>query len=115
MLKKVLGSMEGRSKQDKFHILEQVVRYGNIQKLSHVLGVSRSGYYAYLKRNRNDRDAKAKKQVLETYQRYDGKYGYRQLQLFLWQDQGIWMNHKKVLRLMQRSVFDPKFAQTTLQ
>jgi transposase InsO family protein len=40
-------------------------------------------------------------QVLQTYQRYEGKYGYRQLQLFLWQDQGIWMNHKKVFRLMQ--------------
>ncbi|MBP1176480.1 transposase InsO family protein [Paenibacillus sp. PvR133] len=48
-----------------------------------------------------DRDAKAKKQVLQIYQRYAGKYGYRQLQLFLWQDHGIWMNHKKVLRLMQ--------------
>ncbi|MGN7308874.1 IS3 family transposase, partial [Bacillus subtilis] len=62
---------------------------------------SRSGFYAYVKRKRFDRDAKAKKQVLQTYQRYEGKYGYRQLQLFLWQDQGIWMNHKKVLRLMQ--------------
>ncbi|MBX4150677.1 IS3 family transposase [Paenibacillus lautus] len=36
------------------------------------------------------------------YKRYEGKYGYRQLQLFLWQDDGVWMNHKKVLRLMQK-------------
>ncbi|ANS77128.1 transposase [Paenibacillus yonginensis] len=35
------------------------------------------------------------------YKRYEGKYGYRQLQLFLWQDEGVWMNHKKILRLMQ--------------
>lgn len=63
--------------------------------------VSRSGFYAYVQRKRFDRDAKAKNQVLQTYQRYEGKYCYRQLQLFLWQDQGIWMNHKKVLRLMQ--------------
>jgi putative transposase len=34
--------------------------------------------------------------VFQGYQRYEGKYGYRQLQLFLWQDHGIWMNHKKV-------------------
>ncbi|TQR95537.1 IS3 family transposase [Paenibacillus ottowii] len=81
--------------------MEKVATYGDIQKLSHVFGVSRSGYYAYLKRKRKDRDAKAKKQVLQIYQRYEGKYGYRQLQLFLWQDHGIWMNHKKVLRLMQ--------------
>jgi len=81
--------------------MEKVAAYGDIQKLTRVFGVSRSGYYAYLKRKRKDRDAKAKKQVLQTYQRYEGKYGYRQLQLFLWQDHGIWMNHKKVLRLMQ--------------
>ncbi|WJH27011.1 IS3 family transposase [Paenibacillus sp. CC-CFT742] len=81
--------------------MEKVAEYGDIQKLCHVFGVSRSGFYAYIKRKRLDRDAKAKKQVLQTYQRYQGKYGYRQLQLFLWQDQGIWMNHKKVLRLMQ--------------
>lgn len=81
--------------------MEKVVAYGDVQKLSRVFGVSRSGYYAYLKRKRIDRDAKAKKQVFQVYQRYEGKYGYRPLQLFLWQDQGIWMNHKKVLRLMQ--------------
>ncbi|MBH0341225.1 IS3 family transposase, partial [Paenibacillus larvae] len=28
-------------------------------------------------------------------------YGYRQTQLFLLQDHGVWINHKKVLRLMQ--------------
>ncbi|MBO7745832.1 IS3 family transposase [Paenibacillus sp. MWE-103] len=28
-------------------------------------------------------------------------YGYRQIQLFMLQDDGVWMNHKKVLRLMQ--------------
>ncbi|WP_458125908.1 IS3 family transposase [Paenibacillus sp. Z3-2] len=81
--------------------MEKVAACGNIEKLSLVLGVSRSGYYAYLKRKRIDRDAKAKKQVLQAYQRYEGEYGYQQIQLFLWQDQGIWMNHKKVLRLMQ--------------
>ncbi|MCK6150995.1 IS3 family transposase [Paenibacillus silvae] len=63
--------------------------------------MSRSGYYAYIQRKRIDRAATTKKQVLQTYHRYEGKYRYRQLQLFLWQDQGIWMNHKKVLRLMQ--------------
>ncbi|WP_430109471.1 transposase [Paenibacillus sp. B1-33] len=31
----------------------------------------------------------------------DAKYGYAQNQLFLLQDHGVWVNHKKVLRLMQ--------------
>ncbi|MNC54700.1 hypothetical protein D3C75_1041920 [compost metagenome] len=40
--------------------------------------------------------------IRQVYERYNGIYGYRQIQLFLLQDHGIWMNHKKVLRLMQR-------------
>lgn len=39
--------------------------------------------------------------VATIYHQYEGKYGYRQLQLFILQDYGVWMNHKKVLRLMQ--------------
>ncbi|WP_405117636.1 hypothetical protein MHB43_17800 [Paenibacillus sp. FSL H8-0317] len=66
--------------------MEKVAGYGDIQKLCHVFSVSRSGFYAYAKRKRMDRDAQARKLVLQTYQRYEGKYGYRQLQLFLWQD-----------------------------
>ncbi|NMM53672.1 IS3 family transposase [Paenibacillus aquistagni] len=40
--------------------------------------------------------------VRNTFERYNGVYGYRQVQLFLYQDKGAWMNHKKVLRLMQK-------------
>ncbi|MEC0235125.1 IS3 family transposase [Paenibacillus kribbensis] len=54
-----------------------------------------------MKRKSLERDAPAKKLTLRAYRRYEGKYGYRQLQLFLQQDDGVWMNHKKVLRLMQ--------------
>lgn len=67
-----------------------------------LFGVSRSGYYAYLKRKQTDRDADAKKLISRAYWCYEGKYGYRQLQLMIWQDEGIWMNHKKILRLMQQ-------------
>ncbi|MBY0165556.1 transposase, partial [Cytobacillus firmus] len=49
-----------------------------------------------------DRDKEAALLIRRVYARYEGKYGYRQIQLFLWQDEGIWMNHKKVLRLMQK-------------
>ncbi|WP_340019135.1 hypothetical protein [Paenibacillus sp. FSL H3-0457] len=47
--------------------MEKVAVYGELQKLCHVFGVSRSGFYAYVKRKRIYRDAKAKKQVLQTY------------------------------------------------
>ncbi|UQZ85330.1 Integrase core domain protein [Paenibacillus konkukensis] len=51
---------------------------------------------------KEDKDEAAKQLVRATYERYNGVYGYRQIQLFLYQDHGVWMNHKKVLRLMQK-------------
>lgn len=48
-----------------------------------------------------DKDASSKQLIRATYERYNGIYGYRQIQLFLLQDHKVWMNHKKVLRLMQ--------------
>ena len=74
---------------------------GQIGRLCKWFGVSKSGYYAWLNRQEIDKDKADKRLVRKVYKKYNGVYGYRQLQLFLWQDEGIWMNHKKVLRLMQ--------------
>lgn len=68
----MLGNLEGISKQERAQIIEKVAKYGDIQKLCDVFGVSRSGFYAYVKRKRFDRDAKAMNQVLQIYQRYEG-------------------------------------------
>ncbi|KLH95811.1 transposase [Brevibacillus formosus] len=54
-----------------------------------------------MKRQQTDRDKPVKELIQAVYKKYDGKYGYRQTQLFLLQDHGVWVNHKKVLRLMQ--------------
>ncbi|MGO4537370.1 IS3 family transposase [Paenibacillus sp. 2TAB19] len=48
-----------------------------------------------------DRDKDIKERIQALYAKYDGIYGYRQLQLFLFQEHGFWVNHKKVLPLMQ--------------
>ncbi|MGG4194996.1 IS3 family transposase [Paenibacillus jamilae] len=81
-------------------IKEAAVEY-NVRDLCKVFGVSRSGYYAFLKRDEVDHDKPLKDLIQNVYQKYDGKYGYRQIQLFLLQDHGVWVNHKRVLRLMQ--------------
>ncbi|MFF4111850.1 MULTISPECIES: IS3 family transposase [Paenibacillus] len=93
--------MDAGGKEQRFKLIEQSADVGQVTEHCQLLGVSRSGYYAYLKRKKYDRDAKAKRLIRTVYTRYEGKYGYRQIQLFLWQDEGVWMNHKKVLRLMQ--------------
>ncbi|MDO7908921.1 IS3 family transposase [Paenibacillus sp. JX-17] len=97
----MLGNLDAGGKEERFKLIEKAAALGKIADLCQLFGVSKSGYYAYLKRKGDDRDAEAKQQIRKAYKRYEGKYGYRQLQLFLWQDDGIWMNHKKILRLMQ--------------
>ncbi|MEX3620738.1 IS3 family transposase [Paenibacillus glucanolyticus] len=92
-------NLDAGGKEQRFKLIEQAANIGQVAEHCQFLGVSRSGYYAYLKRKKNDRDAD-KRFIRTVYQRYEGKYGYRQIQLFLWQDESVWMNHKKVLRHM---------------
>ncbi|WP_157685506.1 IS3 family transposase [Paenibacillus donghaensis] len=54
-----------------------------------------------MKRKKQEAEDPHRSLVEATYYRYEGRYGYRQLQLFIHQDHGVWLNHKKVLRLMQ--------------
>ncbi|WP_433943780.1 IS3 family transposase [Paenibacillus sp. SN-8-1] len=95
-------NLDSGGRKERYKLIEQAAHSGQVATLCQLLSVSRSGYYAYLKRKKNDRDAEALRLIIKVYNRYEGKYGYRQLQLFLWQDEGVWMNHKKVLRLMQK-------------
>lgn len=54
-----------------------------------------------MKRLKTDENKEDKQLIRDTFEYYRGVYGYRQIQLFMFQDHGVWMNHKKVLRLMQ--------------
>ena len=65
------------------------------------MGVSRSGYYCYLRRNRVDRDREIKTQIQAIYKQRKGIYGYRRIQIELERQYGRCVNHKKVLRLMK--------------
>lgn len=85
----------------KYEAIEKASVWYSITELCRLFEVSRGGYYAYKKRKQTDRDKPLKEMILALYKKYDGKYGYRQTQLFLLQDYGVWVNHKRVLRLMQ--------------
>ncbi|WP_068499069.1 IS3 family transposase [Paenibacillus kribbensis] len=58
-------------------------------------------YWQREQKGRKERDQAAKELIQKVYERYNGVFGYRQIQLFLLHDHGVWMNHKKVLRIMQ--------------
>jgi putative transposase len=97
----VFGNLDEGGVRQKYRTIEQATQWYGVAELCKLFKVSRSGYYAYLKRKTEDRDKELRNTIQTLYAKYDGKYGYRQLQLFLLQEHGLQINHKKVLRLMQ--------------
>lgn len=66
-------------------------------------GISRAAYYAWRHRmDRPERDKERLKQVFEAYVASKRTYGYRRIDLWLRQKRGLVINHKSVLRLMNR-------------
>lgn len=74
-----------------------------IKALCAYFGISRAAYYAWLGRlERADRDQERLGWVQEAYAASHRIYGYRRIQLWLRQRRGLVINHKAVLRLMNR-------------
>ena len=66
-------------------------------------GVSRAAYYAWVSGlDQPDADGERMKQVLEAYERSHRTYGYRRITLWLHKQRGVCINHKAVLRLMNK-------------
>ncbi|WP_164545423.1 IS3 family transposase [Paenibacillus albus] len=97
----MVGHYEGGGVPEKCRLVEELREHFTVAELCKEIGLSRSGFYAFLKRKEVNKDQHAKELIRKTFERYKGIYGYRQIQLFMLQDHGVWMNHKKVLRLMK--------------
>ena len=66
-------------------------------------GVSRAAYYAWIKElDQADSDAERKQLIQEAYEKSHKSYGYRRITLWLRKHKGVRINHKAVLRLMNR-------------
>jgi putative transposase len=66
-------------------------------------GVSRAAYYAWLKRQEKpDKDTERMALVQEAWEKSRKTYGYRRISLWIRQHKGIILNHKVVLRLMNK-------------
>ncbi|MEC1641127.1 IS3 family transposase [Schinkia azotoformans] len=73
--------------------------------LCKVLGVSKSGYYAYLnrpKRQASQEEIQLLKHIKRIYNRHKGTYGAKRIAKAL-KNEGIIVNHKKVERLMREA------------
>lgn len=66
-------------------------------------GISRAAYYAWVKRlDQADPDRERMEQVQEAYDKSHRIYGYRRIALWLRRQKGVCINHKAVLRLMNK-------------
>jgi len=70
-----------------------------IKELCEFLNVSVSGYYKYRNTKGLKKDVEISQRILELYNKYDGKYGYRQIHMDLTEEDGLKINHKKVFRV----------------
>ncbi len=66
-------------------------------------GVSRSGYYDWLKREYTEgHDLQLRELILKCQQNNKWRYGYRRVRLWLIREYGLYINHKAVQRIMQK-------------
>jgi len=65
--------------------------------------VSRSGYYAFVKRlDKPERDEGLAQKIAECQQQTRKTYGYRRVQIWLSREKGIYRNPKTILRVMNK-------------
>ncbi|MCQ5366181.1 IS3 family transposase [Anoxybacillus salavatliensis] len=99
--------MEAVPADKKFAIIQEMAGcHGSIQQLCEMAGVSRSGYYKWVKRQERPsqkqvEDERLKKKIEECYQERKGIYGYRRVQVWLKRKYKLSINHKRVQRLMR--------------
>jgi transposase InsO family protein len=87
----------------KFQVVDELRDRHGVMDLCEYLGVSRSGYYRYLSRkNKPDKDEEPEEKIRYIYQLRNKTYGYRRIQAELLRLYGLRVNHKKVLRIMQK-------------
>ena len=85
----------------KFCVIRKLTNKFPVAAMCKFFGVSRSGYYAYLKSAKEDRDQELAMLIQQCQKETDHTYGYRRV--CLWLDRkGIHVNHKRVFRVMNR-------------
>ncbi|MGE7917306.1 IS3 family transposase [Lysinibacillus xylanilyticus] len=102
---------------EKYQVINEVIRKYQLKNMTRYLceitGVSRSGYYAWIKNTekraiREDQDYEDYLLLRCIYDAFKGKVGYRQLYMKLTELMVVPMNHKKIRRLMCKYNFFAK-------
>ncbi|MDI6508807.1 IS3 family transposase, partial [Bacillus wiedmannii] len=94
------------SKTKKFEVIHEMKKTGyTVTILCDIAGVTRSGYYKWIKRHttpsiKQSEDIEIKKKILKCHKKLRGIYGYRRIQVWLKATYNLHLNHKRIQRLM---------------
>lgn len=87
----------------KYRVIERLRQRYSVKDLCRILEVSRSGYYAWRHRLRQeDSDVWLKEQIRVCQTKANFTYGYRRVCLWIKRTTGITVNRKRVLRVMRK-------------
>ncbi len=92
----------------KYKVIDQLKSNYPINRLCEILGVSRSGYYKWFKglsSKRESREQRVAALIQEYQEKTRNTYGYRRITLWLNKKHNIGINHKSVLRIMNKYGF----------
>ena len=98
--------MKRKDKEILFQIIHDLSSNYPVEWLCKFAGVSRGGYYKWLKRKdtvspKQQDDEFIKVLILECYNEVNGIYGYYRVKTWLFHQYGLKVNHKRVYRLMK--------------
>ena len=84
-------------------VIEKHKNQYSIKDMCKFFSVSRSGYYDYIKRSKcNSRDQWLVDMIVECRKKCSKTYGYRRVQIWIERNKGIKINHKAILRVMNK-------------
>lgn len=87
----------------KYKIIHRFKDKYRVQDMCYFFGVSRSGYYAWTQKiDKEDPDKAVGELIQQCQRRTRQTYGYRRVQIWLLREFGLIMNHKAVLRVMNK-------------
>ena len=87
----------------KYRVIHRFKDKYNVRDMCIFFGVSRSGYYAWTKKvDKEDPDKQIGELIRDCQKKTRQTYGYRRVQIWLLREFGLVMNHKAVLRVMNK-------------
>ena len=87
----------------KYLVIEKYNDKYSVKKMCEFFNVSRSGYYSYLQHSTtDDKDQYLANMILECQNSCAKTYGYRRVQIWIERNKGLKVNHKAILRVMNK-------------